>query len=129
MGTRKDALAWLNRNGAIVDGEIFTSKFYIPSQSWTGKNAWWIQIPLKRLQPKQGLLIHILCQSSPGSSEFHYLKIPADYLLENLHGMALMGEKMINLFLSAEPENLFQDERGNGRIWFNQFFKNGDQMK
>ena len=108
-------------NVGTTDGKIFTSKFYPPDESWTRKNAWWIQIPVDRLKTDNFSHIHLLCQTSPNKNDFHYLKVPAEYFLKHLSEFKFIGKGKINLFLSAESNNLFEDERGTGRVNFDLF--------
>jgi len=122
MSIRKDALRWLKTNVGVSNSEeIFTSKYYGPAQSWTKKNAWWMQVPVNRVTSQYRSHIHLLCQTGPSENNFHYLRVPSDYLAARLSGLTVTDRKRINLFLSAEAGNLFQDERGPGGVEFGLF--------
>ena len=113
MTIRRSALRWLATTHGVRDGDIFTSRYYPAAQSWTGRDAWWLQIPLHRLAALGPRPIHLVCQAGPEDAAFHYLRVPADFLHDNLAGLDLPGDgRMVSLFLSAEAESRFRDERG-----------------
>jgi hypothetical protein len=67
-------------------------------------------------------MVYFVCEKAPGKEDFHYLRLPGSYLLENQNKLDIRHEKnKFSMFLSAEKENLFQDERGEGRVAFSQF--------
>jgi hypothetical protein len=37
---RKDALDWFKSKFQIESGEIYTSKFYTPQESWSNSRVW-----------------------------------------------------------------------------------------
>ena len=43
---RKDALNWFKSKFQNEAGEIYTSKFYSPQESWSNSRVWFFQIPL-----------------------------------------------------------------------------------
>jgi hypothetical protein len=119
VSLRAQARAWLHRRGRQSLGALYTSKYYVAEQSWTGAEAWWIQIPLKRLGSESS--IDAVCESKPDSTEFRHLRIPTAFLRKRLADLAVVGDSTISLFLSAEPKSLFVDKRGRGRVDFRQF--------
>lgn len=119
MSIRRDAKDWLLQHGIDASGPLYTSKLYSPASSWTGAEAWWIQIPLARIQGDQ--TIHIVCESESTDAPFRHLAVPASFLRRNLSRFGMIGERSINLFLSAEPHQLFTDLRGSDRIDFSPF--------
>jgi hypothetical protein len=122
MAIRRDAISWFTVNVGVRDGKkIFTSKYFSPSESWTNKNAWWIQIPVECIRSKKYSHIHLLCQVAPSKIEFHHLRVPSNYFIDRLSDLTVLGRGRINLFLSAEVDNLFQDERGPGHVEFAHF--------
>ena len=120
MNIRSKALIWLNSHFGQVEGKIYTSKYYIPDESWPRKHVWWPQIPLRVVNEPGVNNINILCQVEPGKNEFHYLKVPVNYFQDNLDSFDVV-QGMIHLYLSAEPGNLFAEIRGRGNLGFEQF--------
>jgi len=122
VSIRKPALKWLAAKYGVSDGARCTSKFYCQEESWTKKSAWWIELASSHLTGNHEKDIHFICQKAPRGDVFYYLKIPVDFLLKNESKIDFLPKKSkFSLFLSAEPENLFQDERGIGRVSFKQF--------
>ena len=124
MSIRPKAIRWLKSNYGDVSGTICTSKFYQPKESWTNNCVWWLEIPLSKLSDTKGE-IHFICQILPNKEEYYYLKIPVNYFIELLSELKILNSKKISLFLSAESKNMFQDERGFGKVHFNKFLVNG----
>ena len=118
MSIRALALDWLATRHRVGKGRILTSKYYDAAESWTGKDAWWVQIPLAALE--QDPFLHVVVQSAPGSTEFRYLRIPTAYLRQFMNGLAIMKGRQISLFLDAGPQTFF-DRRGSGAVPFAQF--------
>ncbi len=116
MTVRAKALAWMKRKGRASQGDVRTSKFYVATESWTGEDAWWIQIPLDRLDKVTSL--DLLLEKKPGVDDFHHLRVPTRELQAELGGLAVVGDETISLFLSAEPRDLFRDRRGSGKVRF-----------
>lgn len=99
------------------DGDIFTSKLYPAAQSWTGADAWWVQVPVHRLDALGAGAIHLVLQAAAGANRFHYLQVPAAFLRDNLAGLDVPGDgRTVSLFLSAEPATRFRDERGSAHL-------------
>lgn len=124
MTIRGSALRWLATTHGVRDGDIVTSRFYPAAQSWTGRDAWWVQVPVHRLEALGTGVIHVVCQAAPSSPDFHYLRVPADHLRANLAGLDMPGDgRMVSLFLSAEPATSFRDERGPAHLELRQFLR------
>lgn len=122
MSVRSAALRWLAATHGVRDADIFTSKLYLPEQSWTGRAAWWVQIPVHRIAAVGGGAVHLVCEARPGARDFHYLRVPAAYLREHLPALDVPGDgQAVSLFLAAELDSLFRDERGAGQVAFGQF--------
>ena len=117
LSVRSSALRWLAATHRVRDGDIFTSRFYPAEQSWTGRAAWWVQLPVHRLEALGAGAVHLVLQAVPDRPEFHYLRLPAAVLRDNLAGLDLPGDgRMVSLFLSAEPATRFRDERGTAQL-------------
>lgn len=124
MTIRATALRWLAAHHRVRDGDIVASKFYPAAQSWTGRDAWWIQLPVHRLEALGDRPVHLVCETEPGAKRFHYLRVPASFLRDNLGGLDRPGDgRMVSLFLSAEPATLFRDERGDGGLELGRFLR------
>jgi len=122
MTIRSVALRWLSTHHRVRDGDIFASRYYPAAQSWTGHDAWWIQVPVHRIEALGAGVVHLLCETAPGAAAFHYLRVPAAFLRAHLDDVDRPGDgRMVSLFLSAEPASRFTDERGPGRLDFAPF--------
>ena len=122
MTIRSSALRWLASTHGVRDADIFTSRLYPSEQSWTGRAAWWVQIPVHRVQAIGAGAVHVVCERGPGGRDFHYLRIPGAYLREHHADLDAPDDgRALSLFLSAEAETRFRDERGPGRLDFAPF--------
>jgi hypothetical protein len=54
-------------------------------------------------------------------NDFYYLKVPVEFFRENLSKLDVREWGQVSLFLSAEPNEMFIDQRGRGYISFAQF--------
>ncbi len=111
MNIRPRALAWLSKNHNSVDGPIYASKYYQPDESWPKLAVWWLEIPMKKLNSAYAN-INLLCESA-GDKDFYYLRIPNDFLKQNLQLFHIRNNK-ISMYLSAAPDQLFKEIRGKG---------------
>jgi hypothetical protein len=122
MSIRPMAVQWLKKAHGVTDGIVCASKFYVPDESRTKKSAWWIEVDRSKIFMSPSQIIHFVCEKGPGSSDFHYLRLPGSYLIENQSKLDVRHDNnRFSIFLSAEQENLFQDERGDGKVTFGQF--------
>ncbi len=119
MSIRREVKGWLSLQGVAVADVLYTSKLYVPSASWTGAHAWWIQVPVDRLEA--GGLIGFALEGEGKTARFRYLEVPTAFLREHLSSFGMIGERSINLFLSAEPGELLVDQRGSGHVDFSPF--------
>jgi len=84
--------------------------------------TWWIEFVSSHLTENNEKHIHIICQKAHKSDDFYYLKVPTEFLYKNESKITFLPQKSkYSLFLSAERENLFQDERGSGQVSFKQY--------
>ena len=121
MSIRPDALRWLSSRYDVSGGAVYASKFFKPEKSWTKRSAWWLEIPMRRIQASNPADIHLLCQVAPDTEAFYYLRVPAAYFREQLPRLSVVGSNKVSLFLSAEPESMFVDQRGNGKVHFGRY--------
>lgn len=115
---KSDAVSWLSANFGVKSRFTYASKFYVPDKSWTKRAARWVEIPRSALQPQGSSEVHVICQKAPDEMDFHYLRVPADFLRAQLSRLATRESEQISLFLSAELEEMFVDQRGRGRVDF-----------
>jgi len=120
MSIGPDARRWFLSKYGKSKNKIYTSKYYLPEESWPKKDVWWPQIPPSAIDKSKFSHVNILCQVAPGKNDFHYLKVPTNYLNENLEKFHRVGE-IISLYLSAESHNLFREIRGTGNLDFSKF--------
>ncbi|HEY0779737.1 MAG TPA: hypothetical protein VGD56_17340 [Gemmatirosa sp.] len=119
MSVRSSALRWLAATHGVRDADIFTSRLYPPEQSWTGRAAWWLQIPVHRVHALDPGAVHLVCEARAGGRDFHYLRVPGAYLRDHLADLdTVLDGRAVSLFLSAESEARYRDERGPGRLDF-----------
>ncbi|HMJ46561.1 MAG TPA: hypothetical protein VK498_04495 [Ferruginibacter sp.] len=103
------------------NSKTYTSKFYTPGESWSKAKVWWIEIPLTTINQNDIEFVNLICQKKPNNeNNFHYLKVPVHFLRDNMQNFHVRQEK-ISLYLSAEPGQLFKEERGHGNVHFDQF--------
>ncbi len=83
MSIRLNALRWLESKHGKILGSVYTSKYYLPEESWPKTHVWWLQIPRKVINSNLEDYINLICQVTPGKIDFHYLKVPIKYLQEH----------------------------------------------
>jgi hypothetical protein len=118
---KADAVNWLTSKGALRNGAVYASKFYVPEKSWTRQSAWWFEIPRSAIEIPGANEIHLLCQVLPGAKDFHHLKVSVQFFREKLQKLVVRENSKVSLFLSAEPDELFIDQRGKGKVGFRHF--------
>ena len=121
MSIRSKAIQWLKNAHGVGSGIICASKFYNPEESWTNKTAWAFEVDKSVVEKAPLQKVHFLCEKEPGERDFHYLQLPGSYLTENKKELYVRSNNRYSMFLSAEQGNLFQDERGKGKVTFGQF--------
>lgn len=120
MSIGPDARRWFLSKYGETKNKIYTSKYYLPHESWPKKHVWWMQIPSHAMDADLYDHVNILCQVMPDENDFHYLKVPVKYFYEHLEKFHKIGEKL-SLYLSAESDPLFQEVRGVGNLDFSRF--------
>lgn len=116
------AVRWLVAKFGNTSNTVCASKLYVPKKSWTGRSAWWLEIPLQAIETPKSGEIDLLCEVAPGANKFYYLKVPVAFFkreLPKLNVRKVRNNGMaVSLFLSAEPDEMFVDQRGGGRTGF-----------
>ena len=121
MSIRRDAILWLERNFGKPNGPVVTSKYYKPEESWPKKSVWWFQIPIRTIEENTLGYINLVCQAVPDKNEFYYLKVPVQFLIDNLDQFHVVKDN-ISMYLSTDEKRLFIEERGTGNLDFSVFF-------
>ncbi|MCX6895129.1 MAG: DUF2442 domain-containing protein [Verrucomicrobia bacterium] len=120
---RAEALSWLASKLGVKSNGVYASKFYVPEKSWTRHSAWWFEIPQQTIETSKSPDFYLLCQAAPSAKEFHCLKIPVTFFREQLPRLCLRENGKVSLFLSAERDEMFIEQRGKGKIEFVRFLK------
>jgi hypothetical protein len=120
MGIGSTARKWLASKHGHTNNKTYTSKYYLPEESWPKVAVWWMKIPAHALEPSKYDFVNILCQVDPLSNEFYYLKVPVSFINEHKEQFHRIGGE-IDLYLSAEEHNLFTEIRGEGKLDFSKF--------
>jgi len=118
MSIRRKANEWFQRKYGKVTEPVYTSKYYLPEESWPKKSVWWLHIPLSVIDRVS--YINILCEKLPNSEDFYYLKVPSKFLLTHQEKFHYVNNK-ISLYLSTESKSLFIELRGKGNLDFSKF--------
>lgn len=121
MSIRSEASQWFKSRYGQVTEPVYSSKCYKPEESWTRTPVWFFNIPVRHIKEGNGTYIHLVCQSAPNEHSFHYLKVPAAYFRDQFSKLGFTTPEIINLHLSAELPNMFEDERGKGKVSFSRF--------
>ncbi|MDQ2720442.1 MAG: hypothetical protein M3Z26_11890 [Bacteroidota bacterium] len=109
---------WFKENFKDDGNKICTSKFYKPEESWPKTQVWWLQFSETAIDAIK--YAHVYLPGCSKSRNFHYLQVPVKYLNDHLDKFHRLGQK-IDLYLSANPDTLFVEERGEGRLNFSKF--------
>jgi hypothetical protein len=123
MSIRQQAIQWCERKYGKIKGPIYTSKFYLPEESWPKVSVWWPQVPISIVEENLAGHINILCEAEPNEIRFYYLKVPSKFLIEQLDKFHLIGD-IISLYLSTDPQRMFIELRGKGNLDFSEFLIN-----
>jgi hypothetical protein len=116
------AIHWLNSKFGATGNAVHASKLYTPEKSRTQQLAWWIEIPLQEIETPKSEGIDLLCEMSSGANKFYYLKVPVVFFKKELSKLCVRKDgRLLSLFLSAEPDEMFVEQRGSGRIGFSRF--------
>ena len=119
---RREALSWFKSHHSMESGEIYTSKFYTPQESWSNSRVWFFQIPLDIINSNPVKKLHLLCENHLSGEAFIYLKVSSLFFLKNLNHFDVdQKEKVVRIYLSAESVDMFKEVRGKGKVDFKSF--------
>ena len=122
---RKKALEWYNAKYLSVSGEIYTSKFYPASESWSKTRVWFFQLPLDIVNANPPTKINLICENHLDGESFIYLKLSSLFFLKNINSFEVSEkEKVVRVYLSAEAVDMFTEVRGKGKVDFKPFVVN-----
>jgi hypothetical protein len=111
MNIRRRVQRWAKAHNISIDGDLRTSKYYPPEESRSGRAAWWVEVPLSKLDAVTKS--DVFCEKGIEIDDFHHLTIPAAYVEANRDKLCTTNEK-ISLWLSAEEHDLFRDTHRQG---------------
>lgn len=114
------ARQWFKSKYPNDKNKFYTSRFYSPDNSWPKTNVWWLQIPLSAIDTDKFNYVNLICQAAIDTDSYHYLKVPSNFLNNHLEKFHRIGQ-IISIYLSAEEEKLFIEERGIGSLSFSDF--------
>ncbi len=121
MSISTAARNWFSSNYGEPKSKMYSSKYYLPEESWPKKAVWWFEIPIHLIEKSEEHFIDLVCQIAPDNTDaFYYLKVSVRFLHEHLKSFHVNGDRM-SIYLSAEPDKLFVEERGNGALNFKPF--------
>lgn len=124
MTRRSEAIAWLRDKGWNSDERVCVSKLYSADESWTGSPVWWFEFPAAEILTANSAHSHInlICESGSKESKFHHFRIPISFIREKHNCLGFREkEEKYSLYLSAEPDTLFRELRGKGKVEFADF--------
>ena len=120
--TRRKSLAHLGKVvGDVPLNLVSSSKFFEPEESWTQKETWWFNLPIKKIRANKEKDYYLLGARNKKKSTFVILKVPNKFLIENLKKFETRYDNKVILHLAAYKENWLVDERGKGRVDFSRF--------
>lgn len=121
MDTRSRGREWLRQRG-ITNEPFCVSKYYVFSESWTGKPVWFFEFPESLVSGNSGEYLHLLCEKTPSSDEFFHLQVPVSIFAACKHHLGFREQEgKYSLFLSAEERTKYREVRGTGAIEFKAF--------
>lgn len=115
---KAEAVRWFDSKFGKRSNLVYASKFYIPEKSWTRESAWWFEIPQRVFETPKSAEFHLICQVAPDSKDFYCLEVPVKFLKEELPNLHVRRNGKVSLFLSAERDEMFVEQRGNGKVSF-----------
>ena len=100
---------------------VAVSKFFEPNESWTGRETWWFNLPIKKIVKNKGEAYYLLGACRGHTDDFIVLAVPNQFLMDNIEGFETRYDNKIILHLAAYEDKWLVDERGKGRVAFSRF--------
>jgi hypothetical protein len=117
---RKRGLAYLKKVlGHMPSDPVAVSKFFKAKESWTRKPAWWFDLPIRKVKNNRQGVYYLVGKAK--KSGFVVFRVPNKFFISKLRRFETRYRNGIRLHITAEGENPFIDERGNGRVDFGPF--------
>lgn len=105
--------------GHLPSDPVAVSKFFKTKESWTRKPAWWFDLPIRKVRNSRQGVYYLVGKAR--KSGFVVFRVPNKFFISNLRKFETRYRNKIRLHITAEGENPFIDERGNGRVDFGPF--------
>ena len=120
--TRKKALAYLQKVvGDVPRNLVSASKFFKSEESWTQKETWWFNLPIKKIKANKKKHYYLMGARKKSENGFVILEVPNSFLIANLRGLETRYNNKAILHLAAYKDNWLIDERGKNRVKFSIF--------
>jgi len=121
--TRRKALKYLrNRNPEDIPSKLVSaSKFFEPEESWTQRETWWFNLPIKRIRANRNGDYYLLGARTKKKSAFVVLRVPNKFIIKNVRRLETRYDDKVILHLAAYKDNWLVDERGKGQVDFSMF--------
>jgi len=120
--TRKRALAYLQKVvGDVPRNLVSASKFFKSEESWTQKETWWFNLPIKKIKGNKKKHYYLMGARKKGEKGFVIVEVPNSFLIANLRGLETRYDNKAILHLAAYKDNWLIDERGKNRVKFSRF--------
>ena len=100
--TRRKALKYLKK--VVEDPHsalLSTSKFFEPWKSWTKKEAWWFDLPIKKIQTNKEKDYYLLGARDKKKTAFVIVKVPNKFLIKHLENFETPDNNKIRLHLAV----------------------------
>jgi hypothetical protein len=103
---------------------IAVSKFFPPKESWTGREAWWFDLPIEKIKRRPEEYYWLLGECDD-EDKFVILEVPNQFLLKEMgmNHFDIRYRRRIRLHLAAYDENWLIDERSRDRVSFCRFLR------
>lgn len=111
------AVRWLASKFGDTGNTVKASKLHV------AQALWWIDIPKKDIEKQKPAAIDLLCEVATGAKKFYYLRVPVEFLKKEELKLDVNKSGILRLHLSAEPDKMFADQRGSGKIGFGGFLQ------
>ena len=120
--TRRKGIAYLQRKLQYEPTDLVsTSRFFPSENSWTGKETWWFNLPIKKIRANTNGHYYLLGAQNEKKSSFIIVKVPNKFLIDHMKKFETRYNNMVILHLAAYHRNWLVDERGKGRVDFARF--------
>jgi len=115
--------------GHMPSDPVAVSKFFKAKESWTKKQAWWFDLPIKKVKNNRQGVYYLVGKAR--KSGFVVLRVTNKFLADKLKRKRFETryKDVIRLHLAAEGKNQFVDERGKGQVDFSHFLRHSKDTR